>query len=750
MFPSSDHELQDAADQLRRLDRNSPDVAELCRHILELCGIAVLRGRNIESEITQVADFSASCVDVYSGDVARFQNQVSQWELRYSRIFDLERQRPEAESGQVDAPDIAGWQDEAEEFETMDACADIVFTRARLELIKIGLTKLLGTNDCGQEQELIANAANQVMDEVDTQLTTELNLRRLSRIMGLPLISNLRNLVNWSEDGTGSGWWIDRTLEQASEKEDVWFRRSRQLLQGLQYDLVALPLETDQSGQLGCPAMEDVKLSMSGDGIVLNGDRFHYIVLGIGVVDNVNRAVQKLQWTVETPQKSRLAGKPIQAAQDHPVVTMAAASSIAAAKADVPRNWTLSITTDWVNLLHDFDYETSVLHLAAEAKYKIGFDWDVHHNKGAQHGQAWSSRTQAADFPFRTEFSTDIPQGADRLTITLTEAVEHEVLPAHLVDVSNFVSVHDDGRTRLPISLTARFDPGCENPSLRHLQDPKSQLTLLCFRRSDVESKLQDDEFEQYAAGLAIQHSRTIRASLQAMGAKLQDSEDAFQTALMECLRQVRQIGVDKARSGLPSTQDERAFLSDLARKRWIDLLRRKKRWNEYLDRRKVQDDTDDVDTSSAIKRELASDALEELQLSEDDRTLLFLRFVEGYSLQEIAEIRDVAAANIRQRMSRLYGRVGQELLVAAPDVLSDTSRQFLQRALTKRNSEHQHAEWLRGLELSNEARESESPEDQLAWEELGEPQRNKWIVEWKSRLSRAIRLLQYARSSRD
>lgn len=751
MFPSSDHDLRDAAEVLQRLDRNSPDAAEICRRILELCGVAVLRDNDVESYIRKVADFSVACVDVYAADIEWFQSLVPQWEARYTQVST--RNWDQSDSGAIEYPSEDSFDVRAaEEFDSLDSCADIVLTRAHIDLMKVGLTALLDTNDFEQDLRSRVLAANRIVENIDAKLTTDINLRRLSEIVGLPLINNLRRVVNWSEACSVSGWWIDRTLKQVSENEGNWHRRLHQLLHALRHDLVALPLESNQSGHLRCPAMgmEDVKLSVSSDRVVLDGDRFEYSVLGVGVIAGVDRTVRKLQWTVEIPQKPKLAAQSSKAAVNLQSRTLIAATGNSADEPENQRNWTLSVMTDWVNLHHEFDYETSVLHMALEAKYQTGFNWEVRHDKGVQHDVAWSHRTQAMDFPFRAEFSADYPAGIERLTITLTEVLDNKALPAHLVDISDFVSVHDDGATMLPVSLTARFDPGCSDPLFRHLQDPKSQLTLLCFRRSDVDSKLLDDETNRYAAELATEHSNAVLRSLLARRVRLQDAEDAVQTAILECMSRVRRNGVDKARSELPSAQIERAHLARLAMQRMFDAYRRKKRWLDYLESRKTRQESDEEDFWPIVDTESGAEAFEDLPLSEDDQMLIHLHFVEGYLLEELAEMRDVEAATIRKKMSRLYQKLGREFLAAAPSRLSDTSRAVLQRTLMKKNAEEEHAAWIRSLELSNRSRESELPEDQLAWHELNDSQRNKWIIEWRKHLARALRLLQDARGRRD
>jgi RNA polymerase sigma-70 factor (ECF subfamily) len=100
----------------------------------------------------------------------------------------------------------------------------------------------------------------------------------------------------------------------------------------------------------------------------------------------------------------------------------------------------------------------------------------------------------------------------------------------------------------------------------------------------------------------------------------------------------------------LADVDNPEAWLFRVARNHALQALRRRRRWLRAVQRFATgiteQPNTDDAEA-------LALRDLLIRELSPDDRSLVLLRYVHGYSGQELADVLGVSAAAVRQRLSR-------------------------------------------------------------------------------------------------
>jgi RNA polymerase sigma-70 factor, ECF subfamily len=156
-----------------------------------------------------------------------------------------------------------------------------------------------------------------------------------------------------------------------------------------------------------------------------------------------------------------------------------------------------------------------------------------------------------------------------------------------------------------------------------------------CPRRIDVETLLETSE---HALGQFLVQVMRDRAL----------AEDVLQETLL--------VAVER-RAELASFENPRAWLFGVARNRALHALRRGRRARAALERlASRRDDQRDAAEAVAVRDLLVR------TLSPEDRVLVVLRHVHGFTSGELAEITGASEPAIRQRLSRARRRLLEKL----------------------------------------------------------------------------------------
>ena len=162
-------------------------------------------------------------------------------------------------------------------------------------------------------------------------------------------------------------------------------------------------------------------------------------------------------------------------------------------------------------------------------------------------------------------------------------------------------------------------------------------------------------EFEQL---LRPQLTQMYRLAFRLTGTR-EDAGDLVQDVLLKLfprldeLRDIEKLG---------------PWIARVLYRQFVDLYRRQQRspinlseddHSLYNTHASLNDGPDDSTNSSLIQTQLQK-ALD--QLNEDQRLLIFLHDVEGYSLQEINRMQDIAIGTIKSRLSRARSKMKQIL----------------------------------------------------------------------------------------
>lgn len=126
--------------------------------------------------------------------------------------------------------------------------------------------------------------------------------------------------------------------------------------------------------------------------------------------------------------------------------------------------------------------------------------------------------------------------------------------------------------------------------------------------------------------------------------------------ALAEDLLQDTFHDAFRARHQLEDVRNPEAWLFGIARNRALRALRGRRRFQQAL-RRLTHALREDTDTSADGELLQVRDLLER-HLSPDDRTLIVLRYLHGFSAGELAEMVGSSPAAVRQRLSRARAKL--------------------------------------------------------------------------------------------
>lgn len=132
-------------------------------------------------------------------------------------------------------------------------------------------------------------------------------------------------------------------------------------------------------------------------------------------------------------------------------------------------------------------------------------------------------------------------------------------------------------------------------------------------------------------------------------GANLEDAKDVTQDAAYKSLKYIDSI----------DPQNYSAWLLRVALNGYYDLCRRRKRISEA----NIEAIIDDSDTpeDALLKDEARGDLLRALdKLPEIQRQLLFLKYEQGLSYEEIADIQDIKADRVRTYLYRARQNLSQ------------------------------------------------------------------------------------------
>lgn len=139
--------------------------------------------------------------------------------------------------------------------------------------------------------------------------------------------------------------------------------------------------------------------------------------------------------------------------------------------------------------------------------------------------------------------------------------------------------------------------------------------------------------------GLLSRYQEPLKRYIMRLLGNEADVQDVLQDSLMACCRQINSLQ-DPARF--------RAWLYRIATNRCHDWQRQ-----HYRDRAQLTEWYDQAD-SSAEQRVLQQDVMEVLmRLSPDDRHLLSLFYLEGFSIRELALTMDLSLSAVKTRLYR-------------------------------------------------------------------------------------------------
>jgi RNA polymerase sigma-70 factor (ECF subfamily) len=190
--------------------------------------------------------------------------------------------------------------------------------------------------------------------------------------------------------------------------------------------------------------------------------------------------------------------------------------------------------------------------------------------------------------------------------------------------------------------------------SIGSSSDGRSDAGAVPFRFASRLRPRDDARDRARVEELFRQHERGLGTFLVQIIASRPLAEDLLQETFLAALA---------ARARLDAVRDPRAWLYGIARNQALGALRRSRRERAAYERLARQHDASAPDPAAA----LAVRDLLERHLSAEDRTLLVLRYLHGFSAEELAQMSGRSPEALRQRLSR-----ARRALVKATDEPGD------------------------------------------------------------------------------
>ena len=550
MFPNGDTHISDA---IRKLNESGEDERfGYCCEVLELLGVVSCRS----SSSSELEKFSRSVdertikplVDSFAEEVACFKEACIDLESQSSDFFemlDFDFEAAPFEEGEDDLD----FEDDASDFEDVDACAEIVYERQRLEFMSQGIAALKTTAGFDSVFEDDVNQIHQELQDLDQSLSSEESLRRLNCVIGLPLIRNLRLLSQWRNNSEDKCWWLDSSLETSASDELKWLVKARKRIKFLFAESIILPIKKNEEEVWSCAALgdeederfliEEEKFQISLEDGWCQGDWSDYVPLGIVAFEKSQSDGFRLKFSIELPVGGfgHELPPPPGPLEEKLVPALAASSEDKKDFQPSAKDWGWSYFADWISIHRQVNLEESRVEIAVESKRRISFGWRAETESSSigtvskiDEGEVSClavSRGEEHDYPYRANFSFEYSEDLQQIWVSIFQKNRHHELPLDFINMLDFHPIKDSERA------IQNFEPCIE---------PKLDIGFLCFKRG---IDIGDDEHLRYLHYLFIRNQTFLEGFLAKKYASLSRDErsDIIQEAMLKVTQDIRRVG---------------------------------------------------------------------------------------------------------------------------------------------------------------------------------------------------------------